>query len=220
MTCLPETIGPIKPTGDKLKGIFYELKTKYVDNPISDNIVSLNGTTSDGNINNVILWNGGWASSLYSDYLEISFPRHYLFPTHYTIKSPSQDWFYPKKWIVYGYNSELDRKDEDKWIKLHEGISSETIFCGTGSRCDKQRINTFPLNIANKQKTSFKFIRFINVEPTENMHFVTAGIDFYGYLSINDYISIKHCKCTKVISNFFLNTHCFFVHIPPDCGIV
>ena len=33
MTCLPETIGPIKPSGDQLKGIFYELK-KIVVNPI------------------------------------------------------------------------------------------------------------------------------------------------------------------------------------------
>ena len=212
MTCLPETIGPIKPSGDQLKGIFYELKTKYVVNPISAKIVSLNGTTTYGDINSVILWNGDWASEFESDYIEISFPRHHLFPTNYTIKSPSEEWNYPKKWIVYGYNNELDRNDKNKWIKLHEGISSETVFCGTGERCDKQRTNTFPLSTVSKQ-TSFKYIRFVNVQPTENMHFVTAGIDFYGYLSINDYISIKHCKCTKIISNFFLITHCFFVHI-------
>ena len=198
MTCLPPTIGPIKPSGDVLKGIFYELK-KYVANPVSENIVTLYSTTSKGNIESVVMWNGDWATRIGTEYLEISFPKHYLFPTHYTLRSPSMSYYYPKKWIVYGYNSESDRSDQNKWVELHKGISSDSVFCGTQPDCDGQRTNTFQMYGLNKS-THFKFIRFVNVEhSSSNVHFVTSGIDFYGYLSIEDHISIQdNNKCTIV----------------------
>ena len=214
MSCLPETIGPVKPNGDELKGVINELK-KYVSNPITDNIISFNASTYAGNINNVIMWDGDWASGLGSDYLEISFPRHNLIPTHYSIRSPETDgWYYQKKWSVYGYNSKSDRNNENLWVKLHDGESSEGVFCGTDEFCDDQRTNTFKMNDLTNKK-SFKYIRFVNTQPSgSSTHFVTAGIDFYGYLTIDDRLPIMNYPnlCTNLLLNFLLPDS-LFVHI-------
>ena len=213
MICLPPTIGPIYPSGDILKGIFYELK-KYVSNPVSDDIVSLYSTTSQGDINSVVMWDGDWANEIGTNYLEIGFPHYHLFPRNYTLRSASQEWYYAKKWVVYGYNED-ERDDQTKWTKLHEGSSSSSVYCGTEERCDGVRTNTFGINQIDPQ-TNFKYIRFVNIEPSgKNTHFITSGIDFYGYLSIEERISFHNhniCTIMYLIPRFRIN-NCFFVHI-------
>ena len=68
-------------------------------------------------------------------------------------------------------------------------------------------------DLTNKQ--SFKYIRFVNTQPSgSSMHFVTAGIDFYGYLTIDDRLPIMNYPniCTNLLLNFLLPDS-LFVHI-------
>ena len=87
---------------------------------------------------------------------------------NYTIRSPLQNklWFYAKQWIVYGYN-ENERNDKSKWIKIHEGVSSEGVYCGSGTYCTTGVTFTFQF-YELPEDTSFKYIRFVNIQQSTN----------------------------------------------------
>ena len=210
MTCLPEVIGPVfpSPEGDKLEGLFSLIKTYNAD-PISANIVKLEGTALPGSsINNVVLWKGDYATGQYHNEFVISFPNHYIFPTNYTIEPPARtDWCYQEKWEVYGYNVG-ESEDHSKWTKLHEGESTDEILCGTGLFCVPKGISSFPLKTFNPPK-SFQYIKFIATESTCANHFVTRGIDFYGYLTFQNYFprQTKAQKCTNDLPSLLLKIH-------------
>ena len=195
---LPNVLGPILPKGDTLEGLFYEIKTNYSENPIEDRIVLLNSSIFDGNINNVILWKGDWASGINSSSLEMYFPLHYVFLTNYTMRSPlnhNATWYYQKEWRVYGYNEDT-RADPNKWTILHEGESSDTVFCGTEKFCNYQMTNTFQTNPIFST-IGFKYIRFETTVPSgRNIHFITSGIDLYGVLNIDKKYPYPQRMCT------------------------
>ena len=200
MIALPNVLGPILPKGDTLDGIFSEIKKKYSSDPIEDGIVSLNATTSKGNLNYIIQWDGDWASEIGSNYLEIYFPNHFLFPSYYSLKSPKSDFYYQKEWIVYGFTDDT-KSDKKQWSKIHEGISSENVFCGTETTCNGEKTNTFQMNTFFPPK-GFKYIRFeTTVGSNENVHFVSSGIDFYGFLTTENKLPISFLfKCTSSFS--------------------
>ena len=200
MTWLPEVIGPVFPTGDghQLAGILNVIKTTYTNDPLSENIVKVEASALPGTLlNNIITWNGDFATNYDANSVIISFPNRHLFPTNYSLKPPTATNFcYQKKWSVYGYN-EGESGDQSKWTKLHDGESTDNIFCGTGQHCVSKGISTYPLQTF-KVPRSFQYIKFISTESSCYEHFSTGGIDIYGWLTFDNRFPTveKPPKCT------------------------
>ena len=181
----------IRPNGNTLSGIFYEVMKIFSD-PISSKIFSLEGPTLYGTLNYLVTGKGDWASAQGSKYFEISFNTGFIFPTHYTMRGANSEWCYQKEWEIYGYNA-LEKSDSKKWTLLGKNTDEATSKCSNGSLCAGKGITTFPLSYTGK--IGFQYIRFVATESSCGPHIVSSGVDFYGSLTGSNILNCYDRSC-------------------------
>ena len=215
---LPKRIGPVSSSGDYLKGIINEIRTKHsIENPITSGIVipTANGTEA-GHLDNVVNWKGSWQSSPETyPWLQLTFPQSLISPTGYSIKGPySGPHCYAVEWDVYGIK-DGDENFSNKWVFLTHSKASDTSFCHKLMEyaCCDDSIGTYNFDKHNSF-WKFRHLRFVLTHSNDKHYncvtkhyFATGGIDFYGSLfSGNIYQSIKrkHDNNLIVILMIFL----------------
>lgn len=168
---LPRKIGPIAPSGEYLKGIINELKTRHlIENPITSGIVIPSAeNTEAGNLDNVVNWKGSWQSSPATyPWLQITFPQALINPTGYSIKGPySGPHCYAVEWDVFGIK-EGDENFSNKWIFLTHSKASDTSFCHKLTRyaCCDDSVGTYNFDSYDKF-WRFRHLRFVLTHSNE-----------------------------------------------------
>ena len=203
---LPRTL-KVETEGNELKGIIYQLKTKYkIKNPIDKYIVlpTSNGGRN-GDISTLVLWNsnGYGTTKVSGTYVQLTFPQSIIHPTAYSFKGPVSSstmwWCYTKAWNIYGIREGDEDKDVNSWDLLGSNNTQETPYCHTpnsGGWCNDASIGTYHLNVASNKM--YKHIRWIMTEGCSPSScnpsgFGLGGIDVYGTL-INK-MKICSCRC-------------------------
>lgn len=211
------TIGPIDPKGDSLTGIIYTLvNTWNVSNPIEKNIIiPSSSTTTNGNINDTILWNTNmWRSYLLKGndvFLQFEFPNGFIYPTGYSIRGilPSDTHVYQEEWTLFGFN-DGEENDVSKWDILAQNSSSEKNFCGGNYYCTSGlQVYTYLINPTSK---GFRYLRWKDTACQSTLGylaFAASGVDIYGTLVTTRLQKNNKIRCTcknipKYSNNLFI----------------
>ena len=200
---LPSVIGPINSKGNPPDGLINEIKTKYsIANPITAGIVTPTASaTQKGSVDTVILWDSfNWYTSIDSgSYLQLFFPKRYIFLSGYSLRGIADGFHYQKKWRVEGFNIG-EENDKDKWTLLARNTSTERSFCNNNgcnnNGCQSTSIATYSIPQINK---AFQYIRWTYEEPSCSGYerIATSGVELYGTLSSVATISRKKNLCTQ-----------------------
>ena len=195
----------VQTQGNELKGIIYEIKEKYkIDNPVSAKIIEPKSIgASTGSLDSIVLWNEDVFSTsvVENAWIQIGFPRRFIFPTAYSFRGPlSSNWRYAKAWNVYGIHEEDDDKSASEWDLLGSNKTSESTYCVTLTSyeyCEDRRVGTFNLK-PMKSSIGYRYIRWVATEGGGDStgRWTISGLDVYGTLSssnlnINDQ-KLKH----------------------------
>lgn len=200
---------PFSNTGDH-HGVISRLNKAYNIDVLTKKYINVSSSPKhDGEIETVVNHGTGYYRSKSdgtSTYIQISFLKGNIFPIGYTLKGNSGGWCFAKSWYVYGIRKGYEDK-EDKWEILGENDSTQSTFCqklNAGGYCDDDRVGYYSMKPIN-ESLGFKHLRWKLKEVSVScMHvFLTAGIDVYGILLLNDGNKRKSvCRCR--INNILL----------------
>lgn len=183
-------------TTNELNGIIYELKNKYKIDPINDNYIIPSAVNDKQGTRTTIVT---WSSYIYraagsngdknDAWVQLTFPRGYIFPTAYSMRgvySTKSSPCFAKSWDVYGI-FDGDLNDESKWDLLGQNDTSQSIYCQylLENRCHDKRVGTFTLKPL-PSIIGYKHLRWRareNCKSSCKYSFATSGIDIYGKLS-------------------------------------
>ena len=195
-------------TKSALNGIIYKLKNEFNVNPIDDFYVvpTASSVNSGFDVKTIVSWDAaafqtspGSESNL--PWIQLNFPRSYIFPTAYSIKGTyetNSEKMFASEWEVYGIK-DGDENKEHNWQLLATNKSSETSFCRTLYNvcgCRDASVGTYTLE-SKKTNKGFKRLRWKLKTPSCNngYYFAASAIDVYGTLSSNPLLSC-YCRCS------------------------
>lgn len=201
-------------TPNELNGIIYKLKNDLKIDPIKGkHVVPSSIKDGIGTASILVNWDSLEYNAVGSEtdlpWVQLSFPKGYIFPTAYSMRGVYKDentgYIFATSWDVFGIK-EGDEKDENKWELLATNTSSESTYCEKtfyfifgGYFCQDNRTGTFTLKPIQSTE-GFKHIRWrLKTSSCNDFAFATSGIDVYGTLFTVPRILKKtvYCRCSS-----------------------
>jgi hypothetical protein len=179
-------------TENELNGIIYKLKNELKVNPINDGYVIPSAIRDNVGTPSILvnwdslIYQAGPGSATNLPWIQLSFPKGYIFPTAYSMRGvyeTNTGRTFAIEWNVYGI-FEGDENSENKWELLVTNNNTESTYCNTlyNSGYQDERVGTFTLpKIPTK---GYRHSRWR--EKTPNIayyYFVSSGLDIYGTYS-------------------------------------
>ena len=175
----------------EFNGVISKIKKQCNNDPkiILEKVIPTANSPGVGELNTVVLWNASRWTAKEDNYewIELTFPQKYLFPSSYSIRANfNSDYCFAKRWSVYGIK-EGDENNMKKWRNIgNSTYSDNSSFCrrlNTNGICKTPGVGTYKLNITH-QKEGFRSIRWVLREGSCKNTSILAmsAIEIYGKL--------------------------------------